>query len=206
MKKLFIYGLLILSIFVLIGCEKDNSNKNDNLFVVLNINMPLSFDDLDNYFELFLTEELEKNNIGKIIGDGSPIDEFGPYATEIEFVINKSKLKKLESIISKYSFPKGSYLEIDGIKQKEFGDLLGVRLIFDNMTDVEIDNLYNNLKETIKDSYVYSTLFNVNNNYTAYFYGESLTTLKGELNEKLLSQNVSEKVRIMDMLDYIKNV
>ena len=216
MKKVFTYGLIILSILVLVGCDRENSNSDkennvDNnienyVEVVVNINMPLSFDDLDNYFELSLTEELEKNKIGEIIGDGSPIDEFGPYATEIEIYINENKLKEFEDIISKYRFPKGSYLEINGKKQEEFGNLLGVRLMFDNLNDEEIQKIYDNLKENTKGRYVYSTLFKANYRYTAYFYGESLTTLKDELNKELLLQNVSENVSIMDMLDYIKSL
>ena len=76
------------------GCnnqKKSNTNpteQEDFVSVVLKINMPLNFDDLDELFEIPITKILQRENIGSIIGDGSPIDEYGPYMTDIEFDIH----------------------------------------------------------------------------------------------------------------------
>ena len=199
--------LLFLIIIVVTGCNSNGNKTNTDeiIYITLKINMPLSFDDLDNYFELSLKDELEKNEVGKVIGDGSPVDENGPYATDIEIDVEEGKLNQLESIISKYRYPKGSYLEVEGEKVKEFGDLLGVRLSYKNMSEKEIKENYNSMKNILNGKYVYSSLFNVNQKYTSYFYGESIDILKDEIMKQIYSKKLNDKITVTEMLDYIKD-
>jgi len=103
--------------------------------------MPLSLDDLDSYFEFSLSDSLEKDKIGSIVGDGTPIGDYGPYATEIEFNVYKDKLQKFMVLMGEYAFPIGSYFEIDGQGHyKLFEDnLSGIRLEFKNLDDEGIE-------------------------------------------------------------------
>lgn len=210
-KKIKYMFLLITFMLLLVGCNQNDNDKKEikkerdyNAYATLKINMPLSFDDLDNYFEISLDEKLIDNNIGEVTGDGTPIDDNGPYATDIEIDFDYGKIDQLKKIISKYRFPKGSYLEINGKKQEELGDLLGVKIVFNNLSYDDANNIYNSLKETIKDKYIYTTFINTNNKYLAYFYSDDINILKSELTNYIVSKKIDDKLIMSDMLEYIK--
>ena len=210
-KKIKYMFLLITFMLLLVGCNQNDNDKKEikkerdyNAYATLKINMPLSFDDLDNYFEISLDEKLIDNNIGEVTGDGTPIDDNGPYATDIEIDFDYGKIDQLKKIISEYRFPKGSYLEINGNKQEELGDLLGVKIVFNNLSYDDANNIYNSLKETIKDKYIYTTFINTNNKYLAYFYSDDINILKSELTNYIVSKKIDDKLIMSDMLEYIK--
>lgn len=199
-------------IFLTAGCGKKIDSKQDNeledvnewIYTILHINMPLAFEDLDNYFEFPIMDALDESGVGEISGDGTPIGVDGPYATDIDINIKKRDLEKLGQILSTFNFPKGTYLEVDEQNNVYFGDLCGVKLSFNNLTKKQIETLYNSLKENIKDLYVYTTLINFNEMYRIYFYTSDLNTLKEKLNEDLTEQGVSQNAVLMDMPEFIQ--
>jgi len=182
---------------------KEKENKYDNyLYIVLKINMPLNFDDLDNIFEFPMTDYLEEKEIGEIIGDGSPLDTYGPYATDIEFEIKENKLEDFKKMLQTYTFPIGSYLEIEGKKDentKEFGELYGTRLVCNNLLEEEIEKIYTNLSNEIKENYIYKTIYQRKNDTIIYYYGKNRKQLNEKIN-KYINENIYiKKIKIMNM-------
>jgi len=211
MKKYFIIFISFVLVLFATSCgmKKENNetfenDENINYSVAeLRINMPLSFDDLDNYFEFSLIEKLEEDEIGEVYGDGTPYGEYGPYATDIEIEIDSNKLNELKDVISEYRFPKGSYLSIDGKIILEFGDLYGVRIVLSDSADSNL-NLYESLKKYLSEKYVYCTFISLNNFDVIYFYGENLEILKEELIDYVNSKKLNDFLSISEMPDSIQ--
>jgi len=163
MRKNAIFVLIILLvIFVITGCS---TKKSENQYVTLKINMPLNFDDLDNIFETSMSSYLEEKEIGEIIGDGSPVDDY------------KSEL---------------------------FGDLVGIRLVFNNLSTEKIESIYLELSELFVDSYIYKTIYQVNDKTTVYYYGENIENLKNKISQYVEKHNLTHNISIMDMSIVIK--
>lgn len=202
MRKNAIFVLIILLvIFVITGCS---TKKSENQYVTLKINMPLNFDDLDNIFETSMSSYLEEKEIGEIIGDGSPVDDYGPYATDIEFDIQKSKIEDFKKMLTNYRFPKGSYFVFDDYKSELFGDLVGIRLVFNNLSTEKIESIYLELSELFVDSYIYKTIYQVNDKTTVYYYGENIENLKNKISQYVEKHNLTHNISIMDMSIVIK--
>ena len=204
MKKIL---LCLLCLFSLVGCDNKNTQKNTEedldfsnySFVNLRINMPLNYDDLDEYFEVSMIDEVYDNEIGEFTGDGTPLGEYGPMATDINFAIQKDKLSDFKKVIEKYQLPKGSYLEVDEKIDSEYGTLLGVRVVFKDMKTSEIDKFYGDAKSFLNGKYVYSTLINNGQDYVAYFYGKSRDIIKNELTSQI--SELKKNILLMDMSD-----
>ena len=204
MKKIL---LCLLCLFFLVGCDSKNTQKNTEedldfsnySFVNLRINMPLNYDDLDEYFEVSMIDEVDDKNIGEFTGDGTPLGEYGPMATDINFAIQKDKLSDFKKIIEKYQLPKGSYLEVDDKIDCEYGILLGVRVVFKDMKASEIEKFYGDAKSFLNGKYVYSTLIKIGQDYVAYFYGKSRDIIKNELTSQISKLN--KNILLMDMSD-----
>lgn len=209
--------IIALFLIFLVGCsfqkgkdKKEESNPNSSedsyLFVVLSMNMPLQYDDLDELFEFPMMDYLEEHAIGEIIRDGFPIDEFGPYATDIEFYIDNKKWNQFKTMLENYEFPKGSYLDKEGVKEDLSSNILGVRLQFSNLSNEEILNLYLKLSDTLKDSYTYKTMIELETSKFIYYYGKDRESLKKKIEEELTHQKLTEKVTIIDMPMTIKEM
>lgn len=217
MKKLLIgLSIMIVIIIVVLFClisinviiNKVNE-KNNYIYATLKINMPLNFEDLDELFEFPMMEYMDKYEIGEITGDGSPMDEFGPYATDIEFDIKEDKLEEFKKMIEDYRFPKGSYIEIDAKKDEQvgdFGDLLGVRLIFNNIDKNKIENIYSELNNELKGIYEYKTIYRYQNITTVYYYGKNLEEIKGKLNKYIDDNSYSNNITVVEMPTMIKEL
>lgn len=211
------FGIVLLLLFI-VGCsfqkeksqEKEKSNYNPSeksyIPVVLSINMPLQYDDLDQIFEFPMMDYLEKNDIGEITGDGFPVDEFGPYATDIEFYINSSKLDQFRKMLAIYEFPKGSYLNIEEKKEELAGNILGIRLQFSNLNSTDIINLYSELSVFLQDFYTYKTIIELEDNKLVYYYGKNRNDMKKKIEEFLAKKELVEKVKIIDMPMTIKEI
>lgn len=208
MKKKIILLLVICTIF-LVGCKSEKQNSTDLkkeqeelIAIVLKINMPLNFDDLDDLFEFPMTESLQKGKIGTIVGDGSPVNEYGPYATDIEFDIQLGKIDEFKKMIQNYRFPKGSYLEVDNQKDEEygeFGDLLGIRVTFNHLSKNQIQKIYKDLSNELSEDYIYKTIYQLQDITTVYYYGEDVNHIKNKINKYIESNNYIDDVTMMEM-------
>lgn len=205
MNKKIVFILLLVCCLFVGGCsvKKDGSASLDDgsKHVTLKINMPLNFDDLDSYFELPLLEVLESDNIGSIDGDGTPIGDYGPYLTDIEFNINKDKFDEFRKLIDKYEYPMGSYLEIDGEEALELTNsdkITGVRLEFDNLDSDDVDMIYSELSN-LNVTYKYKTLIDYLGNSFAYYYSENISDLEKEFNKYISDKNYNDKIKIISM-------
>ncbi len=159
----------------------------------LRINMPLNLTDLEQYFENPLQNDMEENDIGEISGDGMPLDDNGiPYAADIEIEVEKSEIEKLKNILSSYKFPSGSYLEIDGEVVEEYGDLNVVELQVDNLSKERAEKVYSDLKEKMKDKYVYSSVYDYNYGKIEkiYFCGENMEEMQGIIDQYIEENNI----------------
>ena len=103
---------------------KEINSEEKYKYVNLRINMPLNLNDLEEYFENPIQNDMDKNGIGEIIGDGMPLDDDGfPYAVDIEFEVEKNKLEEFKDILKIYKFPSGTYLEDEEEIIEEYGEL-----------------------------------------------------------------------------------
>lgn len=162
-------------------------------YVNLRINMPLNLTDLENYFEEPIQNNMNKNDIGEITGDGMPLDDNGiPYAADIEIEVEKSDIDELKNILNLYKLPSGSYLEIDGEVLEEYGDLNVVELQVDNLSKERAEKVYNDLKEKMKDKYVYTSVYNYNygNIERIYFCGENMEEMQGIIDQYIEENNI----------------
>lgn len=210
-KELVSLVTIVLVIIVIIGfyINKKESENMNYIYATLKINMPLNFEDLDNLFEIPMSDYMDKYDIGEITGDGSPIDEFGPYATDIEFDIKENKLNEFKKMLEDYRFPKGSYIEIEAEKDEqvgEFGDLLGVRLIFNGIDNNKIKDIYANLSKELESIYKYKTIYEFEGIVTVYYYGENLEIIKSELNKYIGDNSYSNNITVVDMPSIIKEL
>lgn len=188
MKKVYIYCTLIFLLTgILVGCsakqEKtvNEQENNQTLEITLKINMPLNFEDLEEIYEYPMTEYMEEKKIGEITGDGTPIGDFGPYATDIEFTINEDKLSAFKTMLETYTFPQGSYLIIDQEKDQElgeFGNLLGIRIIFNEIEMNQMEEIYTKLTEELDGLYWYNTIYQLDTSWVVYYYGENVESIK----------------------------
>ena len=188
MKKIYFYcALIFLFTALLVGCSaKQEKNLSDlendqTIDVTLKINMPLNFEDLEEIYEYPMAEYMEENKIGEITGDGNPIDEFGPYATDIEFTIKKEKLSMFKTMLEDYIFPKGSYLFIGQEKDEElgeFGSLSGIRIIFNEIEINQMEEIYTELTEDLDGLYWYNTIYQLDTMWVVYYYGENIESIK----------------------------
>jgi len=169
--------------------------------------MPLSLDDLDSYFEFSLSDSLEKDKIGSIVGDGTPIGDYGPYATEIEFNVYKDKLQKFMVLMGEYAFPIGSYFEIDGQGHyKLFEDnLSGIRLEFKNLDDEGIEKLYSDISN-LNDKYQYETLIRYGGRVFVYYYSSDIDLFKSSLNKYIEDNGLKRKIEIYSMPEVFKDI
>ena len=201
MKKVYIYCTLIFLLTgILAGCsskqEKSVSEQENSqtLEVTLKINMPLNFEDLEEIYEYPMTEYMEEKKIGEITGDGTPVGDFGPYATDIEFTINEDKLIAFKTMLEDYSFPQGSYLVIDQEKDQElgeFGNLLGIRIIFNEIEMNQMKEIYTELTEELDGLYWYNTIYQLDTSWVVYYYGESIESIKQIVEEWQDSTHIS---------------
>ena len=84
---------------------KEINSEEKYKYVNLRINMQLNLNDLEEYFENPIQNDMDKNGIGEIIGDGMPLDDDGfPYAVDIEFEVEKNKLDEFKDILKNYIF------------------------------------------------------------------------------------------------------
>jgi len=210
MRKRLIFVLILVCSFMVSGCsyKKNNSSSTEEYFnrAVLKINMPLNFDDLDSYFELPLSDSLESNDIGSIVGDGTPIGDYGPYATEIEFNISKDKIEKFKELIDEYEFSVGSYLEIDGeepYKLAKSNSLVGIRLEFKNLDNKEIEKIYSEMSNSEKN-YKYKTLIEYSGDTFAFYYSNNIDSLKNSLSKYIEDHNLKNKITISSMPEVIE--
>lgn len=166
-------------------------------YVNLRINMPLNLVDLENYFEEPIQSEMDKNGIGEITGDGMPLDDNGvPYAADIEIEVEKSELDELKNILNLFKLPSGSYLEIDGEVIEEYGDLNVVELGVDNLSKERAEKVFNDLKEKMKDNYVYASIYNYNyygKIEKIYFCGENKEKMQ-EIIDRYIKENGIENI------------
>lgn len=206
-KKLVLLFSVFLLFFSITGCTRKKEEKDDTnryVYVTLKINMPLNFEDLDETFIFSMTEYMEKEDIGEIIGDGSPVDEYGPYLTDIEFDIRIDKIQEFRKMLENYRFPKGSIFISDDYKSENFGDLVGVRLVFDDFSSNEIEDIYSNLSKELDGYYIYKTIYEVNDKTTLYYYGEDIGNLKNKINAFIENNNFIDYISIMDMPVVVK--
>lgn len=163
-------------------------------YVNLIINMPLNLVDIENYFEEPIQSDMDKNGIGEITGDGMPLDDNGiPYAADIEIEVENSEIENLKNILSFYKFPSGSYLEIDGEVVEEYGDLNVVELQVDNLSKERAEKVYSDLKEKMKDKYVYTSVYNYNyygKIEKIYFCGENMEEMQGIIDQYIEEKNI----------------
>lgn len=172
---------------------KENTNqKNEYIYYTLMFNMPLSFDDLD-VLEEQLTIDLEKGDIGEIVGDGTPLGEYGPTSTDIEIDVKKDKIDEFKALLKKYKFPKNSNLNIAGNIEIEFGELEGVRLIADTSTNTTL--FYNNISKELEHLYTYKTKIEYSNITLMYFYGSSAEELENNINS-YINENSLENINV----------
>lgn len=166
-------------------------------YVNLRINMPLNLVDLEKYFEEPIQSDMDKNGIGEITGDGMPLDDNGvPYAADIEIEVEKSEIDELKNILNAYKLPSGSYLEIEGEVVEEYGDLNVVELEVDNLSKERAEKVFNDLKEKIKDNYVYVSIYNYNyygKIEKIYFCGEDMEEMQGII-DQYIEENGIENV------------
>ncbi len=166
-------------------------------YVNLRINMPLNLVDLENYFEEPIQSEMDKNGIGEITGDGMPLDDNGvPYAADIEIEVEKSELDELKNILNLFKLPSGSYLEIDGEVVEEYGDLNVVELGVGNLSKERAEKVFNDLKEKMKDNYVYASIYNYNyygKIEKIYFCGENKEKMQ-EIIDRYIKENGIENI------------
>lgn len=208
-SKIVIVFLLIL---VVAGCSDNQlSSKNKEIdeeeltYATLRINMPMNFDDLDEIFEIPMEDYMYKNSIGVISGDGFPIDEMGPYATDIDFDIKLNKIDEFDDMIYSYKYPRGSYLEINGNIKTLEGKLLGLRLTFDNLDNDLIESIYLDLSNKMS-SYVYKSLCNFNEENIIYYYGEDLNVMKSEIDDYIIDNGYSSNIIINEMPTFFKEI
>lgn len=162
-------------------------------YVNLRINMPLNLVDLEKYFEEPIQSDMDKNGIGEITGDGMPLDDNGiPYAADIEIEVEKSEIDVLKNILNSYKLPSGSYLEIDGEVVEEYGDLNVVELQVDNLSKERAEKVFNDLKEKMKDKYVYTSVYNYNFGKIdkIYFCGENMEEMQGIIDQYIEENNI----------------
>lgn len=203
-KKKVLEIILIIALLVivsLIGMFVYSIQKN-NLIAIdkLNSNNELIEDALttmeegsylEEYFEIPMQEYMDEKEIGMITGDGFPIDEDGmPYATDIEFEVAESDLEELENMIDAYKLPKGSYLEVDGNVVKEYEDLEVVELKVDDLSKDKASKVYKELKEKMKNEYVYCSVYDYafGKIDRIYFCGENLEKMQ-EIIDKYIKEN-----------------
>lgn len=206
-KKIIL--ILIIGLFC-IGCNeqvkeqnasestiKETTNQEEEyIFYTLMFNMPLSFDDLD-ILEEQLTNDLEKGDVGEIIGDGLPLGEYGPTSTDIEIDVKKSKVDEFKKILENYKFPKKSNLNIAGTIEIEFGELEGIRIVTSTSTNTE--NLYTNISEELENLYDYKTKIEYSNQTMMYFYGNSNEELEKRINN-YINRNKLENISVHKMI------
>ncbi len=162
-------------------------------YVNLRINMQLNLVDLEKYFEEPIQSDMDKNGIGEITGDGMPLDDNGiPYAADIEIEVEKSEIDELKNILNSYKLPSGSYLEIDGEVVEEYGDLNVVELQVDNLSKERAEKVFNDLKEKMKDKYVYTSVYNYNFGKIdkIYFCGENMEEMRGIIDQYIEENNI----------------
>jgi len=107
-------------------------------------------------------------------------------------------------MLTNYRFSKGSYFVFDDYKSELFGDLVGIRLVFNNLSTEKIESIYLELSELFVDSYIYKTIYQVNDKTTVYYYGENIENLKNKISQYVEKHNLTHNISIMDMSIVIK--
>ena len=138
---------------------KEINSEEKYKYVNLRINMPLNLNDLEEYFENPIQNDMDKNGIGEIIGDGMPLDDDGfPYAVDIEFEVEKNKLEEFKDILKNYKFPSGTYLEDEEEIIEEYGELHLAELRVEQLSEKRAKKVYEELKEEMKEYCTYVSI------------------------------------------------
>ena len=171
---------------------KEINSEEKYKYVNLRINMPLNLNDLEEYFENPIQNDMDKNGIGEIIGDGMPLDDDGfPYAVDIEFEVEKNKLEEFKDILKNYKFPSGTYLEDEEEIIEEYGELHLAELRVEQLSEKRAKKVYEELKEEMKEYCTYVSIYNYNVNNKIeriYFCGENLEKMQ-EIIEEYIEKN-----------------
>ena len=171
---------------------KEINSEEKYKYVNLRINMPLNLNDLEEYFENPIQNDMDKNGIGEIIGDGMPLDDDGfPYAVDIEFEVEKNKLEEFKDILKNYKFPSGTYLEDEEEIIEEYGELHLAELRVEQLSEKRAKKVYEELKEEMKEYCTYVSIYNYNVNNKIeriYFCGENMEKMQ-EIIEEYIEKN-----------------
>jgi len=198
MKKI---SLIILICLLIPACTpKENYEKYN--YVILRINMPLNFDDLDNLFEIPLQEILEKDYIGEITGDALPLNkEKIPCATDIEFEIRETKMNDFINLIKTYELPEDSYLYYNEKKEDLKGTLEGLELKIDNLSNETVNNLYNEITALNKYKYI-SSYKNNEIIERIYIFTNEINELTSEINNLIKNKQLENNITVLKMDNY----
>lgn len=171
---------------------KEINSEEKYKYVNLRINMPLNLNDLEEYFENPIQNDMDKNGIGEINGDGMPLDDDGfPYAVDIEFEVEKNKLEEFKDILKNYKFPSGTYLEDEEEIIEEYGELHLAELRVEQLSEKRAKKVYEELKEEMKEYCTYVSIYNYNVNNKIeriYFCGENMEKMQ-EIIEEYIEKN-----------------
>lgn len=171
---------------------KEINSEEKYKYVNLRINMPLNLNDLEEYFENPIQNDMDKNGIGEIIGDGMLLDDDGfPYAVDIEFEVEKNKLEEFKDILKNYKFPSGTYLEDEEEIIEEYGELHLAELRVEQLSEKRAKKVYEELKEEMKEYCTYVSIYNYNVNNKIeriYFCGENMEKMQ-EIIEEYIEKN-----------------
>lgn len=203
MKKILLCISILVALLFVTACNKTDNNlesPNEYEAYTLMFNMPLSFDDLDK-FEALLLEDLEKDDIGEIVGDGSPIGEYGPKSTDIEIDVRKNKIAEFKKILTKYKFPEKSNINIDGKIVSEFGSLQGIRLIISDIDIDESTKIYDDLCKNLDGKYDYITIIDYLDKKIIYVYGDSLEDIFNDTKNYIDDNSLRDNTKLTKMND-----
>lgn len=138
-------------------------------------------------------------------GGGTSVDEYGNVDyVELEVEINKEHEDKIPEIISKleeFGAPVGSKMYIEGKKRaKRFGKKTGIQISINKntvqLTIEQIAGMYRELKVIMNDREEINRIYENENEFRVYFYGDSYRDMKKEVTSYLKNKAVIKDVSV----------
>lgn len=200
-KKTLKFIILISIAITTLACTKQENYEKYN-YIVLTINMPLTYEDLDTFYENSLKEILEKEYIGEVTGDKIYLNKDQiPCKMDIEFEIRETKIKDFKKLIKNYILPKYSYISYNKTEEDLNGTLEGLEIKITNMNNT--NEIYEELKEEINNKNTYITSHKKEEKVEIiYIYTSELETINNKLNKFLKIKEIENNVTINKITNY----
>ena len=116
-------------------------------------------------------------------------------------------MDEFKRMIESYQFPKGSYLEVNGKMDEqygEFGNLLGIRLILNQFGESQVQKIYKDLSKELSSIYIYKTIYQLQDASMIYYYGEDIHPIKDKIEKYIEGNNYMDCITMMEMSTIIR--